>query len=431
MKKLVLFALILSMLFSCFTVLADDEIIVELDGVKIDCKDANGNPVPPILVGGTTYVPVRAIATALNLDIQWDGVTQSIFINGVSVLAKKTDTINIFINGAKFIPTDKNGNVVNPFYQSGTNYLPVRAIGEAFGKDVVWDGVNRVVRLTTPPEPVIEYTVISKDKLYAFVNVKSGKALTATDHNTVVMSDFDKNSTAQGFKFVPASRDGYYNIQSVFNNQNFDVSEHSTTAGTEIITWDSTGADNQVFTYRDIEGGTLVYSLSSGLPIEPGVDKLIQNTNTNDPVQLWKITEINPPVQEKPVATSGAYRTFTVGNMLLSDNGGLVIANANNQNSQKWKLTEVGDSEYLITNLATEMAIDVSGQSMNAGDAIGTWYLNQDPNQRWMLEKQADGTYLIKSVHSGLYLTATDNNTLIQTYRSANLKQAWTMGYTD
>ena len=73
------------------------------------------------------------------------------------------------------------------------------------------------------------------------------------------------------------------------------------------------------------------------------------------------------------------------------------------------------------------MNLDVSGQSLNAGDPIITWYAGPDPNQRWILEEQSDGTYLIKSVHSSLYLTIDQNNSIIQSYRNASMKQGWTL----
>jgi len=49
------------------------------------------------------------------------------------------------IDGAEYVPTDANGNVVEPFIYNGTTYLPVRAVANAFGKDVKWDGKNAIV----------------------------------------------------------------------------------------------------------------------------------------------------------------------------------------------------------------------------------------------------------------------------------------------
>lgn len=50
------------------------------------------------------------------------------------------NNIKIFIDGAEYVAKDGNGKVVEPFVYNGTTYLPVKAIANAFGKDVIWDG---------------------------------------------------------------------------------------------------------------------------------------------------------------------------------------------------------------------------------------------------------------------------------------------------
>ncbi len=429
MKKLLAILLVLIMALSAIPVMAEDTVTVVLDGEVIDCRNAQGVEVPPILVDGTTYLPVRAIANALDLDVQWDDATKSVFINGVSVLAKKTDVINIFINGGKFTAKDANGNVVNPILKDGTTYLPVRAIGEAFDKEVAWDGATKTVTLTTKQAPVIVATVVNKDKVYSFTNKETGKALTATDHYTLEYTA-PTGALAQLFRFVPSSKDGYFFIQSLSNGQNFDVSGHSVEAGGEIITWDSTGAENQMFTIKDVEGGALVYSASSGLPMQATSTNTIQSTLTRNPIQLWEIKEEKMP-EGASLPQTGAYRVFSIGDLKLADYNGLIVSTNDMGSNQKWNLVDAGNGEYFITNLSTNMNVDVSGQSLTPGDPIITWYAGTDPNQRWILEKQSDDTYLIKSVHSGLYLTINSNNMLVQDYKNSSYKQGWTITQTN
>lgn len=43
-------------------------------------KDGNGNPIEPFVYNGTTYLPVRAISEALNIPVQWDGETSSVYL---------------------------------------------------------------------------------------------------------------------------------------------------------------------------------------------------------------------------------------------------------------------------------------------------------------------------------------------------------------
>ncbi len=61
------------------------------------------------------------------------------------------NNIKIFIDGTELIPKDANGNAVEPFIMNGTTYLPVRAVANAFGKDVDWDGETQTVYLGAKP----------------------------------------------------------------------------------------------------------------------------------------------------------------------------------------------------------------------------------------------------------------------------------------
>jgi len=53
---------------------------VTLDGVPVNLVDANGNSVEPFIISGTTYLPVRAIAGALGLEVDWDAATQTVIL---------------------------------------------------------------------------------------------------------------------------------------------------------------------------------------------------------------------------------------------------------------------------------------------------------------------------------------------------------------
>jgi hypothetical protein len=64
--------------------------------------------------------------------------------------------IRIEIDQTQFIPNDVHGNEVEPFIVDGTTYLPIRAIAEAFDKEVLWDGDANTVRIFTKSEPVTE-----------------------------------------------------------------------------------------------------------------------------------------------------------------------------------------------------------------------------------------------------------------------------------
>lgn len=71
--------------------------------------------------------------------------------NGTEVIEALYNNIKIYVDGVKIDPKDANGNAVEPFIYNGTTYLPVRAVGEAIGKPVTWDGTTYSVYLGEKP----------------------------------------------------------------------------------------------------------------------------------------------------------------------------------------------------------------------------------------------------------------------------------------
>lgn len=59
--------------------------------------------------------------------------------------------IKMVVDGVAVTPKDGNGNVVEPFASNGTTYLPVRAVAEALGKEVTWDGATSTIYVGDVP----------------------------------------------------------------------------------------------------------------------------------------------------------------------------------------------------------------------------------------------------------------------------------------
>ena len=59
------------------------------------------------------------------------------------------NNIQIVVDGEK-LKTDKE-----PFIYEGTTYLPVRAVAQATGKEVMWDNASQTVYLGTVPANAI------------------------------------------------------------------------------------------------------------------------------------------------------------------------------------------------------------------------------------------------------------------------------------
>ena len=55
-------------------------ITVTLDGQPLALKDAQGQAVEPFILDGTTYLPIRAVAGSLGLDVAWDGNANQVIL---------------------------------------------------------------------------------------------------------------------------------------------------------------------------------------------------------------------------------------------------------------------------------------------------------------------------------------------------------------
>ena len=56
------------------------DVKIVVDGTEITPKDVNGKYVEPFISDGTTYLPVRAVASALGKEVGWDGDTNTVYI---------------------------------------------------------------------------------------------------------------------------------------------------------------------------------------------------------------------------------------------------------------------------------------------------------------------------------------------------------------
>jgi|GEM_PF-5647381 len=86
------------------------------------------------------------------------------------------NNIKIYVDGELISPKDVNGKPTEPFIVEGSTYLPVRAVAEALGKPVDWDGPNQSVYIGERPTD-IKFIVIKPNVIY---NTKLGEIESVT-----------------------------------------------------------------------------------------------------------------------------------------------------------------------------------------------------------------------------------------------------------
>ncbi len=96
----------------------------------------------PEIIGGRTMVPMRAIFEAMGAVVTWDDSTKSVFASKSGIDIKlSVGQCEMYKNGA-MIWLDSA-----PIIKAGRTLVPVRAVSEAFGLMVEWDGENKVVSI--------------------------------------------------------------------------------------------------------------------------------------------------------------------------------------------------------------------------------------------------------------------------------------------
>ncbi len=98
---------------------------IVIDGVTIKPKDANGNTVEPIIYNGTTYLPVRAVADALGMEVYWDGPNYTVYLgdmNGELEYASKEVTSDDNIGDIWDDTTNLKDNYGNTYSRAMSTY---------------------------------------------------------------------------------------------------------------------------------------------------------------------------------------------------------------------------------------------------------------------------------------------------------------------
>jgi hypothetical protein len=84
--------------------------------------------------------------------LMFGGISAAFAASGAKTISASYGDIKIYVNQNRIEPRDANGNAVEPFISDGTTYLPVRAVAEALGQEVSWDGDTKSVYIGTRPE---------------------------------------------------------------------------------------------------------------------------------------------------------------------------------------------------------------------------------------------------------------------------------------
>src|ERR1041384_52683 len=93
---------------------------------------------------------------------------------------------------------------------------------------------------------------------------------------------------------------------------------------------------------------------------------------------------------------------------------------------ETWRFHQTERRFYAIVSVYTDQCIDVEGTSPLEGAKIHQWGYRNGDNQKWSLNLQKDGSYMIRSKHCGKYLAVTDQG-IKQMPDTGSRAQRWWM----
>ena len=115
------------------------EISVNLDGAAVEFSGQG-----PVIVEGRTLIPLRGVFEQLGYDISWNNSTKTAQFKKGDIGVKVTAYAKEFSVNGESVELDVPAQIIN-----GSMMLPLRAVGEATGLEVNWDGETKTVDLKT------------------------------------------------------------------------------------------------------------------------------------------------------------------------------------------------------------------------------------------------------------------------------------------
>lgn len=181
MKKIIGMILAVSMAISMTAAVnAENNPSVYLDGARIDFEDQQ----PVILGEGTTLVPARGVFEAMGADVQWDGEKRQVRIDSddnktrIYLIIDNPDMsvwkfTSIFAADETVVNLDVAPQIIND-----RTMIPLRAVSEAMGADVQWDGEKYSVIIKSAEYE--DYAPPEDPETPAGNNVKTGMTITSS-----------------------------------------------------------------------------------------------------------------------------------------------------------------------------------------------------------------------------------------------------------
>jgi hypothetical protein len=144
-----------------------------------------------------------------------------------------------------------------------------------------------------------------------------------------------------------------------------------------------------------------IAGVQSGRSLTATAGSAALTIRTTDPAradQLWWITKTRPGVSDRDrygVVNAGTGQRLAVrdGNLVVEPVGAA-------DEAAQWMVSATGDGTYTFINVAARRVIDVGGEAVADGSAVGIYPPMSGPNQRWSVRDEAVAGTEVVSTHT-------------------------------
>ncbi|PKM49960.1 MAG: hypothetical protein CVV02_13310 [Firmicutes bacterium HGW-Firmicutes-7] len=298
-------AIIMCLSYISMTVFATgDDVSVRIDGELIEFDQ------PPLIVNGRTLIPIRAVCEKIGATVEWDDRTKT------ALITKDDTTIKLQIGRYDMQVSDQSSiylDVVPQIY-NGRTLMPIRAIAEGLGCEVLWNEANRTIEIEqsgtiivhglwgTQVSGVTNWAGISSVQQFAYKD--DGLAYAYVKDNTLIITTpttkiniemkypklGDVNSDNNGNFYIIWGREGDVNTdQTIFISKYAPDGTHIKTTG---FTGESVMGE-EGNTQIPFIAGTCVSTIGNGyLMVNYG--RIMYNKHQSNSVIGVKISDMSP-----------------------------------------------------------------------------------------------------------------------------------------
>ena len=284
-----------------------------VNGTEITPVDALGNTVEPFIIDGTTYLPVRAVAEAVNKvntnyssgyglgvfywEPSWIPTDSSAWGTYGTGWASSTsgNYEKLYSSSVQFYATEDKGSSWENMALFDTNGVAMKSLyvfNDMAGKSSTTS--SGVFSSSSSTSSTLDGTYYIRSKFSGkYLNIASG----SSSNNANLEQYSYSGASAQKFKLV-SDGDGYYTIYTGASSYSkvLDVAKKSAADGTNVAQYTSNGGNNQKFQVVEVSSGvyaikTKISGNASGLDVygwsTSNGGNIAQYTYWGGDCQLW------------------------------------------------------------------------------------------------------------------------------------------------